>query len=67
MTFKDYYREAFVSPFVSRTQPELAINAGPDMQLASRDVLNTFPSKLSIVKIKLPKKNKSKKKTNQRS
>ena len=60
MTFKDYYKEAFVSPFVSRSQPELAINAGPDMQLTSRDALNTFPSKLNTVKIKLPKKKKKK-------
>lgn len=56
MTFKQFYFEAFISPFVSRSQPELVVNAGPDQGMTSGDLQNTFPSKMSSVKVNLPKK-----------
>jgi len=35
---------------------QTAVNSGPDMGMTSGDIQNTFPSKMSTVKIKLPKK-----------
>lgn len=47
-----------ISPY-SQSAPSV----GPDIQMTKGDINNTFPSKISTVKLKLPKK-KIKKKIN---
>lgn len=49
-----------ISPY-SQSAPSV----GPDIQMTKGDINNTFPSKISTVKIKLPKKKE--KKINRRS
>lgn len=44
-----------ISPY-SQSAPSV----GPDIQMTKGDINNTFPSKLSTIKIKLPKKKKKK-------
>jgi hypothetical protein len=61
MTFKRYFEEEFISPFVSRSQQQSAINAGPDTGMTSNIINNTFPSSLKSTKVTLPTKKKIKK------
>jgi hypothetical protein len=56
MTFKQYFTEAFVSPFISRSQKQLAVNTGPDQGKTVNDINNTFPSQQKTVRVVLPKK-----------
>lgn len=63
MNFKKFY-ESFISPFVSRSQPQNAINTGPDAGTTTSSFNNTFPSKLDSLKVKLPTKKKKKKRKN---
>lgn len=63
INFKKFFTEEFISPFVSRSQPQLAINSGPDQGLTSNMINNTFPSSLKTIKVNLPRK---KKKTKQK-
>jgi len=58
MTFLQYYKEAFISPFVSRSQKQFTVNSGPDQGMTSGDIQNTFPSRQKTVRVKLPKKKK---------
>jgi hypothetical protein len=60
MTFLEFYKEAFISPFVSRSQKQFSVNSGPDQGMTSGDIANTFPSKQKLVRVKLPKKKKKK-------
>jgi len=62
MTFKEYFKEAFVSPFVSRSMPQASSNLGPDQGMTSGDLMNTFPSSLKSVTVNLPEKKKKIKK-----
>jgi hypothetical protein len=62
MTFKEFYKEAFISPFVSRNMQQAANNMGPDQGMTSGDLLNSFPSSLKSVPINLPTKKKKIKK-----
>lgn len=62
MTFKEYFKEAFVSPFVSRNMPQASNNMGPDQGMTSGDLMNTFPSSLKSVNVNLPTKKKKIKK-----
>jgi len=58
INFQKFFVEEFISPFVSRSQPQLAINSGPNQELTSNMINNTFPSSLKSVKVTLPKKKK---------
>ena len=62
MTFKEYFEEAFVSPFVSRNMPQDYNNMGPDQGMTSGDLMNTFPSSLKSINVNLPTKKKKIKK-----
>jgi len=62
MTFKEYFKEAFVSPFVSRNMPQASSNMGPDQGMTSGDLLNTFPSSMKSIAVNLPTKKKKIKK-----
>jgi hypothetical protein len=61
MTFKKYFEEAFVSPFVSRNQQQGVINTGPDIGMTSNIINNSFPSNLKSTRVTLPIKKKIKK------
>lgn len=62
MTFKEYYTEAFISPFVSRSIPQASSNMGPDQGMTSNDINNTFPSSIKGIPVNLPTKKKKIKK-----
>jgi hypothetical protein len=62
MTFKEFYKEAFVSPFVSRNMQQAANNMGPDQGMTSNDINNTFPSSIKGIPVTLPTKKKKIKK-----
>jgi hypothetical protein len=61
MTFLEFFKETFISPFVSRSQNQTAFNTGPDQGMTSGDQQNTFPSKMQQIDVKLPAKKKTKK------
>lgn len=61
MTFKQYFKEAFISPFVSRSMPQASINTGPDQGMTAGDSANTFPSSLKKINIKFKARKKIKK------
>jgi hypothetical protein len=58
MTFLQFYKEAFISPFVCRSQKQFFVNSGPDQGMTSGDIQNTFPNRQKTVRVKLPKKKK---------
>ncbi|NBP01006.1 MAG: hypothetical protein EBU90_12885 [Proteobacteria bacterium] len=62
MTFKEFFKEAFISPFVSRSMQQTALNVGPDQNMTAGDMLNTFPSGLKKINFKLKSKKTKKKK-----
>lgn len=57
MKFKKFFNEGFNVLPANQTAP----STGPDIGMTSGDQQNTFPSKMSTVKLKLPAKKKKKK------